>query len=196
MKSGKEIYHLLKLNRENGIKLLFEQYSKKLLTYATYNWKTDEDTAWDLVYKTIYKTADVIHEYEFENEQKFSSFIFKIFINYLRNYVRDAKTASQGVTEVALNDTIINSYPANTKTSAPITKSMKILQRELDKLEDWQRILLLMRCQEMPYSAISKFVDKPEEQLKVYYARLKKQITEKINEQLNIIKSEENAEHK
>ena len=196
MKSGKEIYQLLKLNRENGIKLLFEQYSKKLLTYATYNWKTDEDTAWDLVYKTIYKTADVIHEYEFENEQKFSSFIFKIFINYLRNYVRDAKTASQGVTEVALNDTIINSYPANTKTSAPITKSMKILQRELDKLEDWQRILLLMRCQEMPYSAISKFVDKPEEQLKVYYARLKKQITEKINEQINIIKSEENAEHK
>ena len=196
MKSGKEIYQLLKLNRENGIKLLFEQYSKKLLTYATYKWKTDEDTAWDLVYKTIYKTADVIHEYEFENEQKFSSFIFKIFINYLRNYVRDAKTASHGVTEVALNDTIINSYPANTKTSAPITKSMKILQRELDKLEDWQRILLLMRCQEMPYSAISKFVDKPEEQLKVYYARLKKQITEKINEQLNIIKSEENAEHK
>ncbi|MBK6985309.1 MAG: hypothetical protein IPH32_11365 [Bacteroidetes bacterium] len=56
-----------------------------------------------------------------------------------------------------------------------------ILQQELEKLEDWQRILLLMRGQDMPYSKISEFVKKPENQLKVYYARLKKQLTENVN---------------
>jgi DNA-directed RNA polymerase specialized sigma24 family protein len=46
-----------------------------------------------------------------------------------------------------------------------------------------------MRGQNMPYGEISKYVDKPERQLKVYYARLKKQMTEKINEQLNNLKN-------
>jgi DNA-directed RNA polymerase specialized sigma24 family protein len=63
------------------------------------------------------------------------------------------------------------------------------LKNELDKLEEWERILLLMRGQNMPYGEISKYVDKPERQLKVYYARLKKQMTEKINEQLNNLKN-------
>ena len=70
---------------------------------------------------------------------------------------------------------------------------LKILEEELDNLEDWQRILLLMRSQEIPYSAISKFVNKPKYQLKVYYARLKKLISEKINKQLNTTKAEKNV---
>ena len=39
---------------------------------------------------------------------------------------------------------------------------------------------------------ISKYVEKPEDQLKVYYGRLKKQLTEKVNEQLN---KKENVGH-
>lgn len=57
-----------------------------------------------------------------------------------------------------------------------------MLREELEKLEDWQRILLLMRSQEMPYSEIAKYVNKPEEQLKVYYSRLKNALTVKMIE--------------
>jgi hypothetical protein len=56
-------------------------------------------------------------------------------------------------------------------------------------MEDWERILLLMRGQNIPYSEISKFVHKPEKQLKVYYARLKKKLLEDMNETLNKIDS-------
>ena len=70
---------------------------------------------------------------------------------------------------------------------------LKILQQELDKFEDWQRILLLMRGQDVPYSKIAEFVNRPEKQLKVYYARLKKQLHDQINEQLLLINTTEHA---
>ena len=188
MSSEPKTYTLLKQDREQGIKLLFELYAKKLLAYATYNWKTEQDATWDLIYKTIYKVADVINEYKFETEEKFASFIFKIFINYLRNHIRDTKTALQGNVEVELNDNIINNYTSNAKTSKP-SLALKILQNELDKLEDWQRMLLLMRSQNMAYSDIVKFVNKPESQLKVYYGRLKKELSEKVNAELKPVGS-------
>jgi hypothetical protein len=41
----------------------------------------------------------------------------------------------------------------------------------------------------MSYSKISEFVKKPENQLKVYYARLKKQLTDNVNAELEKIKT-------
>ena len=191
MSAKTETYRLLKQDRERGIKLLFEQYSKKLSGYAMHHWKTEEDATWDLIYKTMYKVADTIDRYEFESEEKFASFIFKIFINYLRNHVRDTKTAAQGITEISLDDQIINNYSPAAKTNNVPNERMKLLQDELDKLEDWQRILLLMRSQEVSYNEISKIVGRSEDQLKVYYGRLKKQLAEKLTELLN--KTKENV---
>jgi predicted metalloprotease with PDZ domain len=52
-------------------------------------------------------------------------------------------------------------------------------------LEDWQRIILLMRAQEYSYEDIANYVDKPVEQLKVYHMRLKKTVAEKTNDCIN-----------
>lgn len=180
-----ETYKVLKQHREDGIKLLFEQYSKKLLIYASRTWSMEEDVAWDLIYKTIYKTADVINKYEFSNEQKFASFIFKLFINNLRDHLRQAKTAAQGVMEVELNELIINNYHQDAAYGTGSNQLLKILEKELEKLEDWQRVLLLLRSQNMPYSDIATYVNKPEKQLKVYYARLKEQLTKRLQEIVN-----------
>lgn len=185
----KEIFQVIQSNKEKGIELLFELYSKKLNNYAIYNWKVNEDVSWDLIYKTIYKVAETINLYEFENEQKFGSFIFKVFINYLRNHFRDAKRANQGVEEVELSKQVIDSYH-NEEQAIPPNESLKSLQFELDLMEDWQRILLLLRSQGMTYKEISRYVDKPEEQLKVYYSRLKEKLTNKlINKQTKLKKN-------
>jgi RNA polymerase sigma factor (sigma-70 family) len=180
-----ETYNVLKHNKEEGIKLLFELYSKKLLVYALRTWNIEQDAAWDLIYKTIYKTADVIHQYKFQNEQKFASFIFKIFINQIRDHLRQSKTAAHGVQEVELNEYIINNYRTDSEEKANPSYLLNQLEVELQKLEDWQRILLLLRSQNMPYSDIAKYVDKPEKQLKVYYARLKQQIAESMQKIVN-----------
>jgi DNA-directed RNA polymerase specialized sigma24 family protein len=63
-------------------------------------------------------------------------------------------------------------------------RHMSALKEVLQGLEDWQRMLLLMRSEGRPYSEIAKFVDRPEEQLKVYYQRLKETISKKIHERI------------
>ncbi|HTA62114.1 MAG TPA: sigma factor-like helix-turn-helix DNA-binding protein, partial [Bacteroidia bacterium] len=113
---------------------------------------------------------------------------FKTHINFLRNYFRDNKSFEHKNLEVELNDF------ANTDEEVPQKENiqLQILNKELDKLEEWQRILLLMRGQDMPYSEISAFVNKPENQLKVYYARLKKQLLENVNAELHKINTTPN----
>ncbi len=192
MSSSEQTYRLLISNREDGIKAMFELYAKKLLAYSTHHWKLEEDASWEMIYKTIYKVADVINEYKFENEEKFASFTFKIFINYLRNHIRDKKTSMHGVVEVDMDEKFIQQHPEIEQKESK-SKSLSILQQELEKLEDWQRVLMLMRSQDVPYAEISKYVNKSEDQLKVYYGRIKKQLTEKLNQQLKTQQPKENV---
>jgi len=176
----------IKNEKEKSIEQLYELYANKLLIYATRTWHLEKDTAWDLIYKTIYKAADVIDQYEFSDDKKQASFIFKIFINQIRDHLRQIKAQPKAIDNAELNDRIINNHHADSGAKATNTDpALKILQAELDKLEDWQRILMLLRSQDMPYSEISKYVGKPEKHLKVYYGRLKQQLTDSINQQLN-----------
>ncbi len=163
---------------------LYKRYGCKLYAYAIRSWHVREDDAWDLVYKTLYKVLDSYRNYDFDNEDKFASFVFRVFINYLRNHYRDHKKESEAL---KISDTELASLPEQPETILPDGENTKmtILNEELDKMEDWQRILLLMRSDGYAYSEIATFIDKPEDQLKVYYQRLKKRITDKINEQLS-----------
>jgi len=58
---------------------------------------------------------------------------------------------------------------------------MQALNEVLESMEDWERMLLLMRSEGQAYSEIAKYIDKPENQLKVYYQRLKEQVAKKLN---------------
>jgi DNA-directed RNA polymerase specialized sigma24 family protein len=64
----------------------------------------------------------------------------------------------------------------------PVNKKLTQLNEVLDQMEDWERMLLLMRSEGRPYSEIAIYIDKPEHQLKVYYQRLKDRLTKKLNE--------------
>jgi RNA polymerase sigma factor (sigma-70 family) len=169
-------------NRNQGLKWLYEKFGRKLLGYSISVYKIEEDAGWDLVYKTLYRILDVVNDYEFENEQKLGSFIFKVFINYLKNHIRDEKTRTQGAQFISLEESRTDFSAKGEKQS--LNPHMSSLKEELDKLEDWQRILLLMRSQDMSYAEIAKYVDKPETQLKVYYQRLKNALAERMKAKL------------
>jgi RNA polymerase sigma factor (sigma-70 family) len=177
-------------NKEAFVKWLYERYAKKLLAYTIKTYLPDMDDAWSVVYKTLYKIAEIAPQREFENEFKFTGFIFKTHINYLRNFLRDNKSFEGNHQEIELTE---NYTEEESEEQTTPSIHLKILQQELDKLEDWQRILLLMRGQDVPYGKIAEFVNRPENQLKVYYARLKKQLHTDINEQLLLINTTENA---
>ena len=180
----------LKEEENKAVKELYETYAKKLFAYTHKNYSISEDDAWTIVYKTIYKMAEVKEKYMFENEYKRSVFIFKMHINFLKNYFRDDKSFEGNLYEVEMNNDIVSK---DESAQPPKSPQMKILQNELDKLDEWQRILLLMRGQGMPYSEIASFVNKPEGQLKVYYARLKKMLLENITSELNKLNTTTNA---
>lgn len=182
----KDIIH----DKDRFVKWLYERYAKKLLAYTLKTYLPDEDDAWSVVYKTLYRIAEAAGKHEFENEFKFNGFIFRTHINYLRNFLRDNKSFEARHQEIELNE---QHAAEQQQEQAPQSLPLRVLQQELEKLEDWQRILLLMRGQDVPYSKIAAFVDKPEQHLKTYYARLKKQLHDAVNEQLQLIKNSQHA---
>ena len=172
--------------KKETVALLYQRYGKKLYGYAITKWKLSEDDSWELVYKTLYKVMDVGHRYQFNDESKFTGFLFKIFINYLRNHYRDTKAKGIVTTDLLeVHEKIVNGRVDSEKEQVPESPLMRCLQKALAILEDWQRILLLMRAQDHSYEAISKYVERPGDQLKVYHMRLKKVVTEKTNDCMN-----------
>ncbi len=175
---------------ETIVRELYEVYAKRLFNYTKNKYNISEDDAHSIVYTTIYRVASVYDRYSFDNKHKQAGFIFRTHINFLRNYFRLNKNFEFTNQEVELHDDHI-SFSEEEIGDEPT--ELKILKSELEKLDEWQRILLLMRGQDMPYSEIARFVNKPEKQLKVYYGRLKNQLLHSINEQLKNLPSNENG---
>ena len=164
---------------------VYKKYGKKLYGYAVTKWNVNEDEAWELIYKTIDKTVDTANRYSFENEKKFASFIFKIFINYLRNHYRDTKNKRLETVSIIENFEYSEHLEEAPENDENESSNMKLLQEELSKLEDWQRILLLMRAQNYSYEEIANFINKPVEPLKIYYLRYKQRIIKNINDKIS-----------
>ena len=179
-----DIHNKTELNTPEFVAKLYNSYGKKLYAYAMRNWSVSDDEAWDLVYKTLYRVMETHKEYNFANEEKFGSFIFKIFINYLRNHYRDTKKEKEHMQFTGMNTDELKNTSNDNSTNVSTDPRMQALNEELEKMEDWQRMLLLMRSEGRPYSEIAKYIEKPEEQLKVYYQRLKETITKKMYERV------------
>lgn len=174
---------------------VYNKYGRKLYGYAITKWKVNEDEAWELVYKTIDKTIETHDRYTFEGEEKFASFIFKIFINFLRNHYRDTK--NKRLETVSFEEGVEYAKQENdnlNEEEETESINMKLLQEELSKLEDWQRVLLLMRAQNYSYEEISEIIKKPAEQMKVYYLRYKQKILKNINDKL-VLQQSDRQEH-
>jgi RNA polymerase sigma factor (sigma-70 family) len=185
-----KIRHILK-DHKQGAEWLYNQYGHKLAGYAMRVYNVTEDAAWDMVYKTIYKMLEVVVDHEFENEHKLGGFMFRTFVNYLKNYLRDEKTKTGGAVIISIEDSKRDFANRNPQVQSDL--KMRLLKAELDKLEDWQRILLLMHSQGCSYADIAKYVNKPEHQLKVYYGRLKNRLAETMQEKLQTVEELKNA---
>lgn len=178
-----ETYIIIKRRKEKSVDVFYRRYGKKLLAYAIKNWKTDEDTAWELIYKTFDSIIEKIDRYSFDNEKKFGSFVHLSFLNNLRNYYRQQKSAIQIIDDQDMDDF---TAPVEMDEVAEESQLMKELRKALSELKDWERMLLLLRAQKMPYAEIAKYVDKPHNQLKVYHARLKQKITDQIKQKKEV----------
>ena len=201
-------YELLRTKREAAVEVIYARYGKKLYSYAVSSWNLDEDTSWEIVYETLYKAVEKIDKYEFASEKKFGSFLFTIFCNNLRRHYRDTKKREERLSFSTFNEQNFEASRSNPELSTerrvqermvessleayrePESGSdslMLIMETCLAKLEDWERILLLLRSQDMPYGEIAKYVHKPSDQLKVYHQRSRKKLEKLIEHELTTI---------
>lgn len=182
MSSNDGKYRQTSLDKNDFLTEVYNRYGKKLYSYAICTWKLEEDDAWDLIYKTLEKVVESYKNYTFESEGKFASFIFRVFINNLRNHYRANKKLP---VSLALTENDGHEMPAQHAEAQSANPKLAALNEELEKMEDWQRMLLLMRSEGWSYADIAKYVAKPENQLKVYYQRLKEQLSKKLHERIN-----------
>lgn len=198
-------YVLLREQRSAAVEVIYERYGRKLYAYACTSWHMDEDTSWELVYETLYKAIEKIDEYEFASEKKFGSFLFTIFCNNLRRHYRDARKREERLSFSTFNEQnfeLSKSHPemateravqehmveaaveAHREPGGAEDSLMKIMEDCLARLEDWERVLLLLRSQDMPYTEVANYVNKPADQLKVYYQRAKSKLERLIELEL------------
>lgn len=172
----KELKHITKTDRDKAVELIFKAYSKPLQQYAVNQWQVEEDLIWDIIYKSIYKLIEVFNDKDFEHEAQMKAYLFRIFINYLKNAIRDKNTKQQGMIQVELSVNEEKKENPNESNNPQLMQLILIL----DELEDWKRVLLLLKSQGVSYSEIAKLVNKPEKNLKVYYGRLKEEVKQRL----------------
>jgi RNA polymerase sigma factor (sigma-70 family) len=208
----KPTYEILRTQREAAVEVIYERYGKKLYSYAINSWHLDEDTTWEIVYETLFKTIEKIDSYEFTSEKKFGSFLFTIFCNNLRRHYRDTRKREERLSFSTFNEQNFEASKTDPelRTERKVQEQMveaslesyrepeekkedslmKIMEACLAKMQDWERILLLLRSQDMPYADIAKYVSKPADQLKVYYQRARKKLEKLIEHELTTISQE------
>jgi len=155
------------------LEFLHRSYASLLLAYAQKNWNINEDDLWDIIYQSLFKVSEVWLKYNLESEKQLKSFLFKVFINGLKNHFNRSKNQEHENID-SLKDAL------NEKEEASESQELITLKDILDGLEEWERILLHLRSQGLPYAEISQYVDKEEKQLKVYYQRLKAKVKLKM----------------
>lgn len=172
---------LIHKSKEKKLELLFSAFGDRLFGFGNGQWKLQKDACWSLVYKTLYKIEEVFEKYDFPSQEQFKGFVFRTFINLMKNHLRDEETRTNGAVDVSLDEEKVASQLI---TKEEESEEIKVLNELLDSLEDWQRILLLMRAQNYSYADIATYTNKSEKNLKVYYGRLKKQMAKQMEMKL------------
>lgn len=207
-------YDLIRERRSEAVELLYLRYGRKLYHYALQSWEMNEDDTWEIVYQTLYKTIEKIDHYTFKGEKEFSSFLFTVFCNLLRRHYRDKRVRDQSLSMTTYSESLFDQAQIDPALVTERRVQEKIVERSVDefrnednvenplmkkledslqRLEDWERVLLLLRSQNMPYNEIASYLNKPAEQLKVYYHRVRKKLTDMLGVNENENKKDSNG---
>jgi len=176
-----------------GLKLLYERYGKPFYSYALKRWELTEDDALDVVYKTLETLVLKLANYEFRTQAMFDGFLFKVFINFLRQKHREIRTKQlpqleffdleqefklpidvhQKLTKQAFSD-----FYSSEMLESP---NMKLLKESLELLEETERDILLLLVQNYSYDEIARMLVIHNNQLKVKHHRARQKLMNLIS---------------
>jgi len=197
----KEILQLVDNKDKRGLEELYQCYGRKFYDYAVRRWFFSEDEAWEVVYKTLETLVVKLNKYQFESKIHFENFIFKVFVNYLRQFYRNKRknlqenlsieqenALTEKSSEVNINESrsTINELD-NSAIQAHYNEEdekenpkLIALRKALQQMNALDREILLLRAQNYSYEEIALMLKIKNNQLKVKYHRAKSKLKELI----------------
>lgn len=176
-------------NDPAGLRLLYDAYGSKFYAYAFRRWNLNEDDAWDVVYRTLEVLVLKLSDYHFESQSKFEGFMYTVLLNFIRQHFRSKRIREQKDLQfIGIDDEIgdydvgrqINQTAFDEYYSSEMTESAAMIhfKNSLQKLDESDRDLLLLRAQNYSYDEIASLLKIENRQLKVKYHRAKKKLLE------------------
>lgn len=196
-----EILKRIRAKDKSGLEALYNQYGQKFYAYAIKKWRLTEDESWDVVYQTLDTLILKLSGYSFESEKHFHNFIFKVFINFLRQKFRSNRNRQLQLAEEPLtidnHSELINGEETNNeslffedngrpfeeyyKTGLVENPKLIALKKALNELTETERDILLLRAQNYSYDEISIMLKIENKQLKVKHHRSKAKLIQLLN---------------
>ena len=196
-----EILSQIERKDKAGLELLYTTYGRKFYMVAVKKWFLNEDDAWNIVYQTLETLVLRLPGYSFDSQLHFENFLFKVFTNYLRQHYRrhrkdrlnevnigvEFHTAAEdnGSGEDAeieavlgLDSQAFQSYYLLDSAENP---KLQALRCALEKLEEQERDILLLRAQNYSYDEIAAMLNIPNDHLKVKHHRSKQKLIKLLN---------------
>ena len=189
-----DIIELIGNKDPKGLEELYNIYGSRFYAYSVSRWHLSEDEAWDVVYKTLETLVLKLGNYQFESKALFEGFLFKVLVNFLRQYFRFKRTQHKDEIEfVDLNaedempyyiskQINKNAFAEYYKTELIESPNLIALNDALFQLEETDKDILLLRAQNYSYDEIAKLLEIDNNQLKVKHHRAKQKLVNIINE--------------
>lgn len=183
----KEIIQAIKNGR--GAETLYDNYANQFYGYAIDKWHCKEDEAWDVVEKTLVKLQEKLPLCNFEKQNQYNAYLWKVFKSYLNKSYQKKKRKSKEIQFVSIEQTtegfikednlksvgfdesFVQSFLDDTETDR-----VKLFKKALNQLADIDREILLLRIQNLTYSEIAGILGLDQKQLKVKHFRAKKRL--------------------
>ncbi|CAN5378150.1 hypothetical protein BH11BAC3_BH11BAC3_01920 [soil metagenome] len=189
-----DVIELIDKKDPKGLEELYNIYGSRFYSYSISRWNLTEDEAWDVVYKTLETLVLKLSNYKFESKARFEGFLFKVLVNFLRQYFRANRSQHEGDIEfVDLNSEDEmpyyiskhihkNAFAEYYKTELVESPALILLNDALGQLEQSDKDILLLRAQNYSYDEIAVLLKIDNNQLKVKHHRAKQKLLNIINE--------------
>jgi len=189
-----DILQLISNKDPRGLEELYQAYGSRFYAYAVQRWNLTEDEAWEVVYKTLETLVLKLSNYQFQSKASFEGFLFKVLLNFLRQYFRSKRSSHETEIDfVDLNNEEEVPYQVSKqinkaafsdyyKTESVENPALQILNEALSKIEPMDKDILLLRAQNYSYDEIAALLRIDNKQLKVTHHRAKQKLLNMIHE--------------
>lgn len=170
------------LNNQDSFLYLVERYEKKLLSYIIRISGFSKEDAEDVLQEVFIKVY--VNLNSFDDDLKFSSWVYRITHNEVINNYRKKKVRPQSVMD--LDDEFLNNLASDLKTDGHIDQ--RYLKENVAKVIEnldpkYKEILVLRFWEDKDYSEISDILKKPMGTVATLISRAKKKFQEELEKQ-------------